>query len=150
MGFFKSGSGVDTGDTIRVPGAGNTGGLGSEPGCLYIKLKAWVYSLFFTCSLLDIILWVEGLFLCFSLYLVVVYLTNEGKEEKKKNGTKICQGLFFCLIIFFLLYFFPFSKPHPSPLSPEKKQADESVFQANKEINDGLDSDLLAFSTLGC
>ncbi|XP_024022976.1 chaperone protein dnaJ 1, mitochondrial isoform X2 [Morus notabilis] len=31
--------GVDTGDTIRVPGAGNTGGQGSEPGCLYIKLK---------------------------------------------------------------------------------------------------------------
>ncbi|XP_062074409.1 chaperone protein dnaJ 1, mitochondrial [Humulus lupulus] len=32
-------AGVDSGDTIRVPGAGNTGGQGSEPGTLYIKLK---------------------------------------------------------------------------------------------------------------
>ncbi|KAF4400152.1 hypothetical protein G4B88_019361 [Cannabis sativa] len=30
---------IDSGDTIRVPGAGNTGGQGSEPGTLYIKLK---------------------------------------------------------------------------------------------------------------
>ncbi|XP_060962764.1 chaperone protein dnaJ 1, mitochondrial isoform X3 [Cannabis sativa] len=32
-------AGIDSGDTIRVPGAGNTGGQGSEPGTLYIKLK---------------------------------------------------------------------------------------------------------------
>ncbi|XP_060673142.1 chaperone protein dnaJ 1, mitochondrial isoform X2 [Ziziphus jujuba] len=32
-------AGVDSGDTIRVPDAGNTGRLGSQSGCLYIKLK---------------------------------------------------------------------------------------------------------------
>jgi hypothetical protein len=33
---------VDSGDTIRVPGAGN-GGRGSQPGSLFIKLKAQFY-----------------------------------------------------------------------------------------------------------
>ncbi|KAH7524322.1 hypothetical protein FEM48_Zijuj06G0107100 [Ziziphus jujuba var. spinosa] len=37
-------AGVDSGDTIRVPDAGNTGRLGSQSGCLYIKLKARFYS----------------------------------------------------------------------------------------------------------
>jgi hypothetical protein len=33
---------VDSGDTIRVPGAGS-GGRGSQPGSLFIKLKAQFY-----------------------------------------------------------------------------------------------------------
>ncbi|KAL5558561.1 hypothetical protein UlMin_034772 [Ulmus minor] len=32
-------AGVESGDTIRVPGAGNIGGQRSEPGSLFIKLK---------------------------------------------------------------------------------------------------------------
>ncbi|KAM5575505.1 chaperone protein dnaJ 1, mitochondrial-like [Rosa sericea] len=32
-------AGVDSGDTIRVPEAGNSGPRGSQPGWLYIKLK---------------------------------------------------------------------------------------------------------------
>ncbi|XP_031406758.1 chaperone protein dnaJ 1, mitochondrial isoform X2 [Punica granatum] len=32
-------AGVDSGDTIRVPGAGNVGTRGSQPGDLFIKLK---------------------------------------------------------------------------------------------------------------
>ncbi|KAL5777306.1 hypothetical protein ACOSP7_010232 [Xanthoceras sorbifolium] len=32
-------AGVESGDTIRVPEAGNAGGRGSQPGNLYIKLK---------------------------------------------------------------------------------------------------------------
>lgn len=32
--------GVDSGDTIRVPEAGNSGGRESHPGNLIIKLKA--------------------------------------------------------------------------------------------------------------
>ncbi|KAL6605951.1 hypothetical protein ACP70R_041604 [Stipagrostis hirtigluma subsp. patula] len=32
-------AGVDSGDTIHVQGAGNSGGLGAQPGSLYIKLK---------------------------------------------------------------------------------------------------------------
>ncbi|XP_031282673.1 chaperone protein dnaJ 1, mitochondrial isoform X2 [Pistacia vera] len=32
-------AGVDSGDTIRVPGAGNAAGRGSQPGNLFIKLK---------------------------------------------------------------------------------------------------------------
>ncbi|XP_042494500.1 chaperone protein dnaJ 1, mitochondrial isoform X2 [Macadamia integrifolia] len=32
-------AGVDSGDTIRVPKAGNSGGRGVQPGTLYIKLK---------------------------------------------------------------------------------------------------------------
>lgn len=32
-------AGVDTGDTIRVPKAGNSGGRGTQPGSLHIKLK---------------------------------------------------------------------------------------------------------------
>lgn len=35
-----NGAGVDSGDTIRIPGAGNAGGQGSQPGNLFIKLKA--------------------------------------------------------------------------------------------------------------
>lgn len=33
--------GVDSGDTIRVPEAGNAGGRGHQHGNLFIKLKAW-------------------------------------------------------------------------------------------------------------
>ena len=40
--YLLNGLGVDSGDTIRVPGAGN-GGRGSQPGNLFIKLKAWFY-----------------------------------------------------------------------------------------------------------
>ncbi|CAL2235593.1 unnamed protein product [Prunus armeniaca] len=32
-------AGVDSGDTIRIPGAGNSGVRGGQPGCFYIKLK---------------------------------------------------------------------------------------------------------------
>lgn len=42
-----TGLGVDSGDTIRVPEAGNSGPRGSQPGWLYIKLKAQFYSYFF-------------------------------------------------------------------------------------------------------
>lgn len=33
---------MDSGDTIRVPGAGN-GGRGTQPGSILIKLKAQFY-----------------------------------------------------------------------------------------------------------
>ncbi|KAF3445975.1 hypothetical protein FNV43_RR11152 [Rhamnella rubrinervis] len=32
-------AGVDSGDIIRIPEGGSTGGRGRQPGCLYIKLK---------------------------------------------------------------------------------------------------------------
>ncbi|TVU12051.1 hypothetical protein EJB05_45674, partial [Eragrostis curvula] len=32
-------AGIDSGDTIHVPNAGNSGGLGAQPGSLYIKIK---------------------------------------------------------------------------------------------------------------
>lgn len=39
------GVGVESGDTIRVPDAGNAGARGSRPGNLFIKLK--VHFIFF-------------------------------------------------------------------------------------------------------
>ncbi|KAJ0024562.1 hypothetical protein Pint_08412 [Pistacia integerrima] len=42
-------AGVDSGDTIRVPDAGNAAGRGSQPGNLFIKLKATSFTLFFLC-----------------------------------------------------------------------------------------------------
>lgn len=46
---FLNSVGVDSGDTIRVPEAGNAGARRSQPGNLFIKLKArspllfWLY-----------------------------------------------------------------------------------------------------------
>jgi DnaJ-class molecular chaperone len=31
--------GIDSGDKIHVPEAGHSGGLGAQPGSLYIKIK---------------------------------------------------------------------------------------------------------------
>ncbi|OVA15267.1 Heat shock protein DnaJ [Macleaya cordata] len=39
-------AGVETGDTVRVPNAGNNGGRGVQPGTLYIKFKVAKDSLF--------------------------------------------------------------------------------------------------------
>lgn len=38
--FIFCGLGVDAGDTIRVPSAGNSGAWGSASGDLFIKMKA--------------------------------------------------------------------------------------------------------------
>jgi DnaJ-class molecular chaperone len=43
---------VDSGDTIRVPEAGNSGPRGSQPGWLYIKLKAQFYSYIFPSNII--------------------------------------------------------------------------------------------------
>ncbi|XP_062228459.1 chaperone protein dnaJ 1, mitochondrial-like [Phragmites australis] len=39
-------AGVDSGDTIHVPEAGNSGGLGAQPGSLYIKLQVAIDPVF--------------------------------------------------------------------------------------------------------
>lgn len=56
--------GVDSGDTIRVPEAGNAGGRGRQHGNLFIKLKAW-FTLF--------IPWLEWLYLSWDLSFTFVW-----------------------------------------------------------------------------